>query len=59
MIGTSATLMSLVMIAGFILVGGGIFVTTKPGLYKTARWRGPLMIVAGFVMWANVAIMTL
>jgi hypothetical protein len=59
MTGTSATLMSLLMIAGFVLVGGGIFVTAKPGLYKTARWRGPLMIVAGLVMWGNVAIMTL
>lgn len=48
-------LMSLLMIAGFVLVGGGIHVLTKRG----DRTKGVLMIVAGLVMWGNVAILTL
>ncbi len=59
MTGTSGTLMSFLMIAGFILVGGGIFVIANKQRYTVDRWRGPLMIVAGLVMWGNVAIMTL
>ncbi len=55
MTGTSATLLSILMLAGFILVGGGIYTLVK----RRDRTKGSLMIVAGLVMWGNVAIMTL
>ncbi|HEY0114616.1 MAG TPA: hypothetical protein VGB54_02740 [Allosphingosinicella sp.] len=55
MSGASSLLLSLLMLAGFILAGGGIYTLVKRG----DRTRGILMIVAGLVMWGNVAIMTL
>ena len=48
-------LLSILMLAGFVLVGGGIYVLTKRG----DRTKAVLMIVCGCVMWGNVAIMTL
>lgn len=55
MTGTPALLMSLLMLAGFALTGGGIYTLTK----IRDRKRGILMLVAAAVMFANVAIMTL
>jgi hypothetical protein len=40
------------MLAGVLLTGGGIYAIVKKG----DRKRGGLMIVAGFVMFGNVAI---
>ena len=48
-------LLSFLMLAGFVLVGGGIYVLTKRG----DRTKGILMMVCGAVLWGNVAIMTL
>ncbi len=53
--GTSNLILAMLMIAGFVLVAGGIYVLTKRG----DRTKGVLMIVAALVMWGNVAIMTL
>ena len=55
MTATSSTLLAMLMIAGFILTGGGIYMLVKRG----DRFRAILMIVAGLVMWGNVAIMTI
>ncbi len=40
------------MLAGLFLTGGGIYAIAKKG----DRKRGILMIIAGLVMFANVAI---
>ncbi|EQB00218.1 hypothetical protein L288_18430 [Sphingobium quisquiliarum P25] len=40
------------MLAGLFLTGGGIYAIAKKG----DRKRGVLMIIAGLVMFANVAI---
>ena len=48
-------LLSLLMLAGFILTAGGIYRWVR----LADRQRGILMIVAGLVMWGNVAIMTI
>lgn len=53
--GTSNFILGMLMIAGFVLVAGGIYVFRKGG----DRTKGVLMIVAALVMWGNVAIMTL
>ena len=58
MTGSSSFVLSLLMIVGFFMVGGGIYVLVDKKRYRAARWRAPLMIVCGLVMWANVAIMT-
>ena len=55
MTGTASLLLALLMIAGFALTGGGIYRLVK----LDDRKRGVLMIVAGLVMWGNVAIMTI
>jgi hypothetical protein len=54
MTGTPALLLSLLMLAGFALTGGGIYTLVK----AKDRTRGVLMIVAALVMFGNVAIMT-
>lgn len=46
------TILSLLMLAGMALTGGGIYAIVR----KRDRKRGILMIVAGLVMFANVAI---
>lgn len=48
----AGTILSLLMLAGMALTGGGIYAIVK----KRDRKRGTLMIVAGLVMFANVAI---
>ena len=46
------TILSILMLAGLLLTGGGIYAIAK----KRDRKRGTLMIIAGLVMFANVAI---
>lgn len=46
------TILSLLMLAGIALCGGGIYLLVK----RRDRQRGILMIAAGLVMFANVAI---
>lgn len=53
--GTSTLILAILMIAGFVLAAGGVYIFTKRG----DRTKGVLMIVAALVMWGNVAIMTL
>ncbi|MBP8234168.1 MULTISPECIES: hypothetical protein [Rhizorhabdus] len=53
--GPAAFTLSILMLAGFLLGGGGIWLILKRKDYK----RGWLMIVAGTVMFLNVAIWTL
>ena len=48
----AGTILSLLMLAGMLLTGGGIYAIAKKG----DRKRGILMIIAGLVMFANVAI---
>ncbi len=52
--GVSDLMMSILMAAGFLLTGTGIWMFAK----GRDRKRGGLMIVAGLVMFANVAIWT-
>jgi LPXTG-motif cell wall-anchored protein len=46
------TILSLLMLAGFAMTGGGIYLLAK----KRDRKRGILMVAAGVVMFVNVAI---
>ncbi len=55
MTGAAPLILSLLMLAGFLLFAGGVYTLTK----RRDRTRGLLMIVAGLVMWGNVAIVTL
>ncbi|MEC3910938.1 hypothetical protein U5A82_10780 [Sphingobium sp. CR2-8] len=48
----AGTILSILMLAGVLLTGGGIYAVVKKG----DRKRGGLMIVAGLVMFGNVAI---
>ena len=48
----SETILSILMLAGIALTGGGIYTIVK----RKDRKRGMLMLVAGLVMFANVAI---
>ncbi|SEJ64646.1 hypothetical protein SAMN05518849_11083 [Sphingobium sp. AP50] len=50
--GMAGTILSILMLAGVLLTGGGIYAIAKKG----DRKRGGLMIFAGLVMFANVAI---
>lgn len=50
--GMAGTILSILMLAGALLTGGGIYTIAKKG----DRKRGVLMILAGLVMFANVAI---
>ena len=50
--GVTGLILSLLMIAGFVLVGGGIHMLAK----RRDRTKGVLMIVCGLVMWGNVAV---
>lgn len=55
MTGASSLIMSLLMLAGFALAAGGVYLIAK----KRDRRRGLLMLVAALVMWGNVAILSL
>jgi hypothetical protein len=48
----AGTLLSILMLAGVLLTGGGMYAIVR----KRDRKRGWLMVLAGFVMFANVAI---
>lgn len=48
----AGTLLSILMLAGVLLTGGGVYAILR----TRDRKRGVLMIVAGLVMFANVAI---
>jgi hypothetical protein len=48
-------LLSLLMLAGFALAGGGVYTMVK----LKDRTKGILMLIAALVMWGNVAIITL
>ncbi|KER34880.1 hypothetical protein ACFFV8_09655 [Sphingobium indicum] len=48
----AGTILSILMLAGMALTGGGIYAIVRKG----DRKRGALMIVAGLVMFANVAV---
>jgi len=47
--------LSLLMLAGFGLVAGGVYTIVK----VKDRTKGILMVIAALVMWGNVAILTL
>jgi LPXTG-motif cell wall-anchored protein len=49
----TGTILSILMLAGIALTGGGIYAIVK----KRDRRRGVLMLIAGLVMFGNVAIM--
>ena len=51
----AGTLLSILMLAGVLLTGGGVYAILR----TRARKRGALMIDAGLVMFANVAITAL
>lgn len=53
--GAADLLLSVLMIAGFLLVIGGAIMIAR----QRDRTKAILMIVCGFVMWGNVAIMVL
>lgn len=48
----AGTILSILMLGGMLLTGGGVYTLVK----LRERKRGILMIVAGLVMFANVAI---
>ncbi|WP_189338310.1 hypothetical protein [Sphingobium sp. SCG-1] len=50
----NGTILSVLMLAGIALTGGGIYSLAK----RRDRKQSVLMLVAGLVMFANVAIMT-
>lgn len=50
--GMAGTILSILMLAGVLLTGGGVYAIVR----RRERKRGILMIVAGLVMFANVAI---
>ncbi len=50
----TALMLSIMMIAAFALVGGGVYLILK----GRDRRKGALMIVAALVLLGNVAIMT-
>lgn len=51
----TGTVQSILMLAGLLLTGGGFYVLVK----LRDRKRGALMLVAGLVMFGNVAIMAI
>jgi hypothetical protein len=48
----TGTILSILMLAGVVLTGGGIYTLVRKG----ERKRGWLMVVAGLVMFGNVVI---
>lgn len=52
--GLGAILLSIIMLAVFLLVGGGIWLITKAGQIK----KGLLMLLAAAVLLGNVLIWT-
>lgn len=54
MTGTAAFLLSIMVLAVFALVGGGVYLVVK----GRDRRKGALMLVAALVLIGNVAILT-
>ena len=54
MTGVPAALLSILMLAGFLLAGGGIYLIAK----GADRRKGALMLVAAAVMFGNVLVWT-
>ncbi|MDB5692397.1 MAG: hypothetical protein JWO81_1460 [Alphaproteobacteria bacterium] len=52
MTGLAATLLSIAVLAAFLLIGAGLWLIVKGG----DRKRGALMVVAALVLVANVLI---
>lgn len=50
----AGTILSILMLAGIALMGGGVFAIVR----RKDRKRGILMVVAGLVLFANVLIAT-
>jgi LPXTG-motif cell wall-anchored protein len=50
--GLAATLLSITMLAGFLLAAGGAYLLVK----RRERKQGGLMLLAALVLFANVAI---
>ncbi|MCP1471378.1 LPXTG-motif cell wall-anchored protein [Sphingobium sp. OAS761] len=50
----TGTIMSILMLAGVLLTGAGLYAVIR----RRDRKRGTLMILAGLVMFGNVAIAT-
>jgi len=48
----TGTILSILMLAGIAMTGGGVYMLVK----KRDRKQGWLMVVAGVVMFVNVAI---
>lgn len=48
----SGIVLSILMLAGFLLTGGGLWLIAK----RRDRKRGGLMLIAALVMFLNVAI---
>ena len=48
----ASMILSILMLAGILLTGGGVYAIARRG----DRKRGVLMILAGLVMFGNVAI---
>jgi hypothetical protein len=55
MTGAGATLLSILMIAAFVLAGGGLYLVVQ----GRDRRKGLLMLVAAAVMVGNVLVWTL
>lgn len=55
MTGTAAFLLSIMMLAAFALIGGGIYLIAK----GRDRRKGALMLVAALVLLGNIAILTI
>ncbi|MDZ7588303.1 MAG: hypothetical protein U5J78_03820 [Parasphingorhabdus sp.] len=51
----SGVILSLLMIGGFALLAGGIYLLAQ----KRDRLRGWLMLIAAIVLFGNVAILTI
>lgn len=51
----TGTILSILMLAGVLLTGGGIYALVK----TRDRKRGWLMVIAGLVMFGNLAIAAL
>jgi LPXTG-motif cell wall-anchored protein len=55
MTGPSAMILSILMIAAFLLAAGGVFLIVK----RQERGKGALMLLAALIALANVLIWTL
>ncbi len=52
----SGTILSILMLAGLAMAGGGVYLFVKQPENRKRAW---LMMIAGLVMFANVAIWTI